>query len=48
MDDTQIRKLFDALWSDIPDSEEFYNRKPLLAHYTSIKTLEKIVTTNEI
>ena len=48
MDDTQILTLFDALWSDIPDSEEFYNQKPLLAHYTSIQTLEKIVTSNEI
>ncbi len=48
MDDTQIFTLLDALWSDIPDSDAFDNRKPLLAHYTSIQTLEKIVTNNEI
>ncbi len=48
MDDTQIHLLFRGLWSDIAESEEFYNRKPLLAHYTSIQTLEKIVTNKEI
>ena len=48
MDDTQIFTLFGALWSDIPDSDAFEKRKPLLAHYTSIQVLERIITSNEI
>jgi hypothetical protein len=36
------------LWSDIDQSETFPNRRPLLAHYTSVDTLEKIMSGNEI
>ena len=48
MEDDQIYAMFQPLWSDVAESDEFYNKKPLLAHYTSIQTLEKIVTNNEI
>lgn len=48
MEDSDLAALFAALWDDIPDSEEFYNKKPLLAHYTSIQTLREIVRHNEI
>lgn len=49
VNDTEIYEFFaNALWSDISESDEFYNRHPLLAHYTSIQTLEKILDNNEI
>jgi len=39
---------FTRLWSDIDEKDEFYNRKPLLAHYTSISNVEKILISNEL
>ena len=41
-------KLIGILFEDMPDEDEFYNKKPLLAHYTSIDALEKILRTDEI
>jgi hypothetical protein len=29
------------LWSDVASADEYYNRKPHLAHYTSIASMEK-------
>jgi hypothetical protein len=43
-----IANRFLPLWSDIKQEDEFYVQKPLLAHYTSMEVLEKIVRTNEI
>lgn len=43
-----ITNQFLSLWSDIKQEDAFYSQKPLLAHYTSIEVLEKIVRTNEI
>ncbi len=40
--------LTDALYSDIKKEDEFYNKKPLLAHYTSLGALEKILANEEI
>lgn len=37
-----------ALWNDLSEDDQFYKRRPLLAHYTSIQTLEKILENNEI
>jgi hypothetical protein len=37
-----------ALWSDIDESETFPSKRPLLAHYTSVDTLEKIMSSDEI
>jgi hypothetical protein len=48
MEDRAVVRLFDVLYSDINDEEEFYNRKPLLAHYTSLEGLENILKTNEL
>lgn len=48
MDDGAILQLFAPLYSDIKEEDEFYRKKPLLAHYTSLDALEKILTTNEI
>jgi hypothetical protein len=36
------------LWSDLDKNDEFYNRKPCLAHYTSIANIENIMRSNEL
>jgi len=36
------------LWSDVASDDEYYNRKPHLAHYTSIANVENILRTNEL
>src|SRR5262249_41484538 len=46
--DDEIMKLFQPLWADLRPEDEFYRKKPLLAHYTTIQTLEKILTNNEL
>lgn len=38
----------DALWADLPEADEYYSCKPLLAHYTSIANVEKILESNEL
>lgn len=48
MNQDQIWKYFDCLWSDIDHDKTFPNVRPILAHYTSIDTLEKILANNEI
>lgn len=37
-----------ALWSDFESENDFPSKRPLLAHYTSVSTLEKIVSTNQV
>jgi hypothetical protein len=39
---------FDALWADARDQREFPAVRPLLAHYTSIAALERIMATDEL
>lgn len=46
--DEELKFRFLPLWSDIPEEDQFYSRKPLLAHYTSIEVLEKILLNDEI
>lgn len=41
-------RTFGALWSDALDENQFFSKRPLLAHYTSIQVLEKIVSTSEV
>ena len=48
MEFSDIQQLFGSLYADISVEEEFYNVKPLMAHYTSLEVLEKILTNNEI
>ncbi|GMB00093.1 DUF2971 domain-containing protein [Pelosinus sp. IPA-1] len=48
MDDTAIKQLFSPLWNDVKEEDQFYNRKPLLAHYTSIQVLESILKNDEL
>lgn len=40
-----IRK---ALWNDYDLSNDYPHQRPLLAHYTSISTIEKIINSNEL
>jgi hypothetical protein len=47
MSEPIANRLF-SLWNDLRPEDEFYARKPLLAHYTSMEVLEKILRTNEI
>ncbi len=38
----------DVLWGDFEEESDFPAKRPLLAHYTSVATLEKIVSTDQI
>lgn len=46
--DADIAQLFIELWDDAKDEDSFPNKRPKLAHYTSISTLEKIVKTESV
>lgn len=49
LDDSAIWQLFiQSLYADILEEEQFFVRKPLLAHYTSLGSLEKILLTDEV
>jgi hypothetical protein len=48
MDDQEIRKLFEPLWADLRGVDCFPTKRPLLAHYTSVKVLEAILNNNEV
>lgn len=48
MTDAEIDGAFQTLWKDIDQAETFPQKRPLLAHYTSIATLESIVRSDEI
>jgi Protein of unknown function (DUF2971) len=48
MGDDAISKLFQTLYDDIPEADQFYIAKPLLAHYTSLEALERILQNNEV
>lgn len=42
--DSEIEKI---LWSDYKPEENFPDKRPLLAHYTSLGTLEKMMSNDE-
>lgn len=48
MEDKAVVDLFQPLYSDLRLEDAFHVRKPLLAHYTTIQVLEKILLTNEV
>jgi hypothetical protein len=48
VDDITLMNLFAPLYSDLKPERTFAIRRPLLAHYTSVQTLEKILLTNEV
>lgn len=37
-----------ALWADVQEDESFPTKRPLLAHYTSVEVLEKLLKNNEM
>jgi hypothetical protein len=39
---------FDAVWADLNEATTYPSRRPTLAHYTSIATLERIVRSGEL
>ncbi|MFT4097771.1 MAG: DUF2971 domain-containing protein [Rhodoblastus sp.] len=46
--DATLLQLFNtAVFADLQHTPQFYDKKPLLAHYTSIATLEAILRNNE-
>lgn len=48
MDRDHIAQLFVPLFSDLNAADYLANKRPLLAHYTSLDVLESIISTNEI
>ena len=48
MDRDQVANLFLPLFAELNASDYLTQRRPLLAHYTSLEVLESIVSTNEI
>jgi hypothetical protein len=48
MDEQEIMQRFQPLWADLRPEDTFAAKKPLLAHYTTIQTLEKILASNEV
>jgi len=48
MEDADLRKIFDPLYTDIKPETQFSHSQPLLAHYTTIQTIELIVKFKEM
>jgi hypothetical protein len=48
MDTTKIWQLFEPLYDDIQKHEHFPPKRPILAHYTSLDVVEKILKTDEV
>ncbi len=48
MEDTDLRKTFDPLYADIRPETQFAHSKPLLAHYTTIQTVELILKNKQM
>jgi len=48
MSDDEIHQAFEPLWGDVNLEDNFPTKRPLLAHYTSIGTLESILRTDEV
>lgn len=47
-DDELYQPFHKALWADVVEGEVFPHQKPLLAHYTSISTLNAIMSNDEV
>lgn len=49
MEDRALAQAFlDALFADLVQTEQFPAQRPLLAHYTSLETLENVVRSDEV
>lgn len=46
--DDEIHKAFLPTWEDLKTESEYPERRPLLAHYTSIPTLERMMSNDEV
>ncbi|WP_375069162.1 DUF2971 domain-containing protein [Stenotrophomonas lactitubi] len=44
----ELSACVDGLWSDLKEDEQFPSKRPLLAHYTSLSTMESIFRGEEI
>jgi|SRR5579863_3330415 len=47
MNDSEIYSAFRPLFDDVAEIDQFNKKKPLLAHYTSLRVLEKILRNDE-
>jgi len=48
MNDDEVIAQFNPFYADLGGADEFPAARPLLAHYTSLATLEKILATDEV
>ena len=48
LSDVALMQLFQSLYADLRPENAFHNKKPLLAHYTTIHVLEMMLKNNEI
>lgn len=48
MEPNQLSVLLDQLWSDVNPQSEFPQLRPILAHYTSLQTLDLMLRSGEI
>lgn len=46
--DAIYKQIVETLFSDVQEKDQFYEVKPLLAHYTTLQTLESILKNDEI
>ena len=44
----EIGTAFSPLWTDVDSDQTFPSKRPLLAHYTSLDTLERVLVSNEM
>jgi Protein of unknown function (DUF2971) len=44
----RVHSIFAAMWVDLSRPDNFSEKLPLLAHYTSLSTLESIIRSNEV
>lgn len=48
MNNSEAIQLFKPLWADILEKDQYWVKKPILAHYTSISVIESMLANNEI
>ena len=48
MNDAEVHQAFEPLYGDIKPEAQFFNARPLLAHYTTIQTIEQIVKSKQM
>ena len=48
MDDLELRRAFEPLYADINPQHQFFTKQPLLAHYTTVSTIEMIIKSKQM